>query len=205
MLFQKNLSRKISPEKSLDFWSRKSVLRPALRRSQDRFLRPKIQGRTPETPLRLPLRPAPRAWAQRPPRARACLLGPHKRCEVAKKVHKYRTSAPGRARMAGNSGKHLFVWVILTSERMVSRAHSPPLATMLLRRLVPATDFEKFFSLILKYQLLCPQTTLVRKIGSQKNLNTTLNHVFIANAPSILNRFFCALFRKSCLLQRFAP
>ena len=31
MLFQKNLSWKISPEKSLDFWSQKSVLRPALR------------------------------------------------------------------------------------------------------------------------------------------------------------------------------
>ena len=30
MLLQKNLSRKISPEKSLDFWSQKSVLRPAL-------------------------------------------------------------------------------------------------------------------------------------------------------------------------------
>ena len=30
MLFQQNLSRKISPEKSLDFWSQKSVLRPAL-------------------------------------------------------------------------------------------------------------------------------------------------------------------------------
>jgi len=30
MLLQKNLSRKISPEKSLDFWSGKSVLRPAL-------------------------------------------------------------------------------------------------------------------------------------------------------------------------------
>jgi len=30
MLLQKFLSRKISPEKSLDFWSQKSVLRPAL-------------------------------------------------------------------------------------------------------------------------------------------------------------------------------
>ena len=30
MLLQKNLSRKISPEKSLDFWSQKSVLPPAV-------------------------------------------------------------------------------------------------------------------------------------------------------------------------------
>ena len=29
MLLQRNLSRKISPEKSLDVWSQKSVLRPA--------------------------------------------------------------------------------------------------------------------------------------------------------------------------------
>ena len=54
------------------------------------------------------------------------MLGKTKSCEGAQKVHKYRTSAPGRARMAGNSGTHLFVWAILTSERMVSRAHSPP-------------------------------------------------------------------------------
>ena len=33
---QKNLSRKISPEKSLDFWSRKSVLRPALKLKKKR-------------------------------------------------------------------------------------------------------------------------------------------------------------------------
>jgi len=36
MLLPKFLSRKISPEKSLDFWSQKSVLRPALYSILDR-------------------------------------------------------------------------------------------------------------------------------------------------------------------------
>jgi len=37
MLLQKNLSRKISPEKSLDFWSQKSVLRLALVQSVEKI------------------------------------------------------------------------------------------------------------------------------------------------------------------------
>ena len=87
--------------------------------------------RTPETPIRLPITPAPRAWGQRPPRARACWLGTPKSCRGAKKVHKYRRNrAPERARMATHIGTHLFVGMILTRERMVSRTNSQPLAVL---------------------------------------------------------------------------
>jgi len=43
MLLPKFLSRQISPEKSLDFWSQKLVLRPALNGSNGRKLNPENQ------------------------------------------------------------------------------------------------------------------------------------------------------------------
>ena len=72
-----------------------------------------------------PVRPAPRAWGQRPPRARACWLGTPNSDRGAKKVHKYRNRAPERARMTADIGTHLFVGLILIRELMVSRTNCP--------------------------------------------------------------------------------
>ena len=107
-------------------------------------LRPSSLGRTPETPIRLPIGPAPRAWGQRRPRARACGARRAKSRRGAKKGHKNRRRAPERARIAGNSETHLFVWAILTLDSMVSCAHSAPPRLAKPLTSLPLTDFQEF-------------------------------------------------------------
>ena len=130
---------------------------------------PSSLGRTPETPIRLPIGPAPRAWGQRWPRARACGARRAKSRRGAKKVHKNRRRAPERARIAGNSETHLFVWAILTLDRMVSCAHSAP--PRLAKPLTVSSNdqfsgisaFFQFFGWIVLTSLLVEATPYLKK------------------------------------------